>query len=552
MAENWTRRQFVRASAATAVTGVNFLTFGSDDNDGWHRGDLMHLIPSANHNRLLIKCSFRLPRSAPILHLDGRTIVGQLTDSSGRYFVFDVSSLAANKEYSLQLFDKKARALCDSWPLKTFPAPNFDSQSMRLLTYTCAGGYPDYPFDEQPFLSIAQRQRLLRRALSFKPDVLIANGDHVYWDQRTLTESDDPRTRELARLWYQQFGELDLHQPAKGTQNESIIKRAVEPQISALYGVTLRSTPSFFVGDDHDYFEDDRANEKMVTLPPSSYQRSYSRFTRDLFLPEFLPDALRPPTLSGSGAADRPDGVSESFGTLRYGRLLEALIYDCARYLSLKGVVGGLVPPDAERWIQRRTADEYVRHLIHVPSHPFGYSAGKWREWYPDVADVGANSSVRGFQKAARSQPLRLTTEREKYLWQPGWLSQHQRLIESLRNQRNRPGIIVSGDLHATGHSLMTRSRNIDLGTNPVHAILSGPIGTGTGWPSAARGTPPKPAIGVDLEELTSVREKNGFTVLDIDQNTVEVKLFEWKRGQPEQEIDHLNPFHTYRIKRKA
>jgi len=26
------------------------------------------------------------------------------------------------------------------------------------------------------------RNRLLRRGLSFQPDAMIANGDHVYWD----------------------------------------------------------------------------------------------------------------------------------------------------------------------------------------------------------------------------------------------------------------------------------------------------------------------------------------------------------------------------------
>ena len=36
---------------------------------------------------------------------------------------------------------------------------------------------------------------------------------------------------------------------------------------------------------------------------------------------------------------------------LRYGTLLEVLLCDCARHLSLKGRHGGLIPPEAEAWL---------------------------------------------------------------------------------------------------------------------------------------------------------------------------------------------------------
>ena len=85
--------------------------------------------------------------------------------------------------------------------------------------------------------------------------------------------------------------------------------------------------------------------------------------------------------MPGSGAADRGPGISEAFGTLRYGRLVEALIYDCARFLSLKDKHAGLIPPEAESWLHARTQDDSVAQLLHIPSHPFGWSAGKWREW---------------------------------------------------------------------------------------------------------------------------------------------------------------------------
>ena len=97
----------------------------------------------------------------------------------------------------------------------------------------------------------------------------------------------------------------------------------------------LRSTPSYFVNDDHDYFENDEATDRFVTLPPHAYQLSFGRFTRDLFMPEFLPDPAAPDAhVRRRARATAVPGISESFGTFRYGNLAEALIYDCARFLS--------------------------------------------------------------------------------------------------------------------------------------------------------------------------------------------------------------------------
>ena len=38
---------------------------------------------------------------------------------------------------------------------------------------------------EVPQSMIVYYLRLLKRGLSFEPHAIIANGDHVYWDQRT-------------------------------------------------------------------------------------------------------------------------------------------------------------------------------------------------------------------------------------------------------------------------------------------------------------------------------------------------------------------------------
>ena len=549
----WTRRKFLQGSApAAALAGfgtARTAPAAANVDDGWRRGDLQHLVPGASHERIVIKCSFRHPRTPPTLRVDERRVRAQATDTEGRYFAFDVAGLAPDHTHILQLLDEGDEALTDSWPLATYPAPDASPDSVRLLAYTCAGGYPTYNTEPEPFLSLALRQRLLARALSFRPHAAIAIGDHVYWDQRTQLESSREAVRERAEAWYAQRGRLNQRLPAKGTANEAVIKQAVEPQFAELYGVMLRSTPSYFVSDDHDYYENDEATDRFVTLPPHAYQLSFARFTRELFMPEFLPDPARPQLMSGAGAGDRAPGISESFGTFRYGNLVEALIYDCARFLSLKGDVAGLVPPEAEAWLAARTADESVRHLFHVPSHPFGWSAGKWREWYPDVADVGEGDTAVA-QINTGGEAFGLTTKRSKFLWQRGWFLQHQRLLAALAAQNHRAGIVISGDLHATGHVKVAQSADLDLGANPVHAILAGPLGTGRGWPSASRGTVPLIATGLEVDEVAPVREKNGFALFDIDPEEVTVRLFEWRRGEAEDEIDRLMPYHTHVIRR--
>ncbi|MEE2777437.1 MAG: hypothetical protein VYE73_11840 [Acidobacteriota bacterium] len=477
-----------------------------------------------------------------------RSIVGASTDSDGRFFAFDIAGLEPDVEYDLRVVDGGGQPLCDSWPLRTFPHPNAEPESLRLLTYTCAGGHPGSP----SFLPLDVRRRLLRRALSFGPRAAIAIGDHIYWDQRTSLENRGEEAGRRTRAFYEEVGWLDRSMPALGTRNETSLKAAAGPQIAGLYGTLLRSTPSYFVSDDHDYYENDDADPRMVTLPPDRYQLEFARFTRNAYLPEFLPDPERPLAMSGTGAGDRAIGISEAFGTFRYGRLAEALIYDCARYLSLKGDHAGLVPREAEAWLQTRTRDQSVAQLLHVPSHPFGWSAGKWREWYPDVADIrdGNGATVSRIGNVAPGTQFRLTTDRDKYFWQAGWFKQHQRLLEGLSAQSKRAPIVLSGDLHAIGHAAIERSGDLDLRSNPVHAVLTGPVGTKRGWPSAARGSAPIAATGLVHETHTPAIEKNGFTLLDITPGEVTIRLFAWKSHQPVEAIDSLEPYHTHAIRR--
>jgi hypothetical protein len=231
-----------------------------------------------------------------------------------------------------------------------------------------------------------------------------------------------------------------------------------------------------------------------------------------LYFPEFIADEL-PASLPGrvSGGA-----LSTHFGEVRYGDLFTGLLYDCGGFLSL-GAEAGLVPRPVEAWLIDRTRTEDTVHLAHIPSHPMGWTAGKWREWYPDVLESSGSAVA----------PVLRDEAGGKYMWQQGWWRQHQALLDSLSSQRRRKALVVSGDLHALGAVRIERSAGLDLAANPVHSILSGPVGVGDiGWPSRARGVAARLPEGLDAESLLELDERNGFTLLDFDRRSARVRVF--------------------------
>lgn len=289
--------------------------------------------------------------------------------------------------------------------------------------------------------------------------------------------------------------------------------------------------------DDHDLFENDEASEELISLPPSKHSLEAARATQHLYYPEFLQDDTRPVTLPGSSAADRLPGLSEVFGTIRYGKLLEALLYDTKRYVSLNGTEASMVPAEVEKWLQDRTSKEETRHFMHMPSTPVGWSAGKWGEWYPDILQADGT----------------LGTEETKPYWPTGWWQQHQRLLAGLSSQLQRTALVVSGDLHNFAAGKITRSGRLDLASNPVNSICVGPLGSGTPvFPSSSfRQTGSLPASQLQMEETMPPLEKNGFTIIDITANKIEFKMYAWRPPQALSEIDELEPISIIAIAKK-
>ncbi len=505
--------------------------------DGWDRGAVRHILPTVSDSRILLKVSFERPLStAPTLRIGTTSFAGRISDTAGEYWQFHAGNLEPGRTHTLSLRAADGGALCEPWPLATFPAPNASPERFRALFFTCAGG-PAGSYEGigrwDGFLPMAIRNRLLRRALAFEPDAVVANGDHIYWDLHVWQGPDAGQLSAAGRE-----SNFDFAASVFGASNETALKAAAGPQIVPLYGCDFRSTPVFFIQDDHDHWENDTVSDEMASYPIPWFQLQLARATQQLYYPEFLPDPRRPAGLPWSAAGDRGD-VSESFGTLRYGDLAEVLLYDVRRTVTLAGPNAVFVDRQVENWLVDRTHSTEVRHLVHAPSNPFGWSAGKWGEWYPDILDAERGT---------------LTTDIGKPYWQEGWLRQHDRLIAAMGAQTRRAPLVISGDLHAIGAGRIRRSGSIDLDDHPVTAVLSGSIGTTPyGFPSVIRGIGATPPLHLELEETAAPVEDHGFTLVDFLPDRIVLRQFRWDVDrEPLDAIDSLEPFYTVEMDRPA
>ncbi|RJG00038.1 hypothetical protein D3871_08515 [Noviherbaspirillum saxi] len=534
------RREFLELGVGAAALGMFGWPHAAAAQSGktWNQGALVHIIPTASHNRFLIKASFKTPLTAvPRLLVNGKPHKGEQTDPAGRFWRFDVPSLQPATQYELRVTDRHGIPLCDAWPLTTFPAPDAAPERLRILAYTCAGGYDGPRINGKSiFLDMEARRQLLARGMSFQPDVMIANGDHVYYDIETALSK--PRLKQYQEMVWPKFGgPLDISLPMLHPRNASIFTSVCDYQISGLYGTTLRSTPSFFLTDDHDTFENDEFDDLLATLPPESYGTLGAEQTQRLYYPEFLPDPNRPGWLPGADKAGAPAGTNICFGTLRYGKLLETVLYDCRRYVDYKGKHAKVLPRWVEDWLIARTRAEDTAHFLHAPSLPFAYSSGKLGDWYPDRLDDATG---------------RLSLNKVKAGWQQGWFDQHQRLMQALASQSKRAPVIIQGDFHATAVGRMMRSGDLSL-SQPLHVVMTGTMGTGDlAFPSSVRRIESRPSQLVNMEQTLEPMEKNGFTIIDVTPDKLIFSLFTWRPPQSTAEIDTMKPTLVYEVPRKA
>ena len=188
-----------------------------------------------------------------------------------------------------------------------------------------------------------------------------------------------------------------------------------------------------------------------------------------------------------------------------------------------------------ERWLLSRTQRSPCAHLVHMPSTPVLWTAGKWAEWYPDTKDDAGT----------------LRADLDKPWWPEGWAAQHDRLLAGASARRDRTPLFVSGDLHALAAGRILATRGQSLESNPVVSVLCGAIGTGDfGWPSKFRDQRPVPSGTLEAEEWVEPLEENGFSLLDVTPDAVKVSLFRWTPDDGEAALDRLEPFKVVDVPR--
>ncbi len=520
----------------------------------WDHGSVVHILPAASDNRILLKTSFEVPLTQPRLNLNGTYFNGTQTDTQGYFWCFDVPGLSPNTTYLLQLETAGGNNLCDSWPLKTFPASDASPDHLRILVFTGSGGHDACrTWYGQGQIPLEIRQKLLNKALSLDPDILVESGDYIYYDVRHGISS---KTMGDSRRAIHYSGKFDYSKAVLGTENEEVLKNAVGPQVAYLFGTACRSIPTYFIPDDHDYFanddaiEEDKFNfqlllawidpfvEAVVTFPPDPFMLEAGRAAQKLYIPEFLPDANRPLSLPGTNATDRAVNVSECFGTLRYGDLLEGVMYDVRRYITLTGANATFIPLEAEQWIINRSRDANTTYFAHLSPISLGWSAGKWLSWYPDI-----KTKVDG-------QPV-LTTNISKYMWQAGWFDQHNRLLNATFLSNSTP-ILVCGDMHTQTAGMIVESGPLNFSSAPIPTLLTGSLGVdGGGFPSGGlRGIEAVPPTDLNVIENLTSYEKAGFVIMDITPDNITTRFFGWRYGQDSVDtIATLAPHFTFVVK---
>jgi len=513
------RRHILRGGAAIGLGG--FLNGGV----AWSRPEdkVRAILPSASHDSLAIKLLLDQPPSAPPrLTIDGRPVKGRRADLDGYAWSFVQSGLRGGTAHRLALTDDGGRPLREPWTLKTLPPLDSRPDTFRILFFTCAGG--DEASGPYGYLPVAVRRALFDRALSFAPDLAVANGDHVYWDLKTaLLYRRDPVRRAQTEAQYRRIAWIDEDVAFDSETNRRSINTIAGRQIASIYEDRFASVPLVFITDDHDYYENDNAGPWGYSLPPRPFIFGLQQQTQALAYPV----ALGRPNLGDPYQS----GTVE---TVRIGKLLEMALFDCRRGWST-GPGAGVLFPSAERFLIDRLRTSTAQQYIHAPSNPFGWTAGKLGEWYADG-------------------PSRKSEfENDKGYWQQGWFEQHQRLAAALGAQRERAAISISGDMHASAITAITRSGDLDLSRNPIHTILPGTIGTATpGFPSAVRGVFPWHPAALEAEDLAKIEERNGFSIVDVEPERVTVRQFRWRPPEPFAAIATLEPYATQVIERPA
>src|SRR5215468_7543385 len=98
--DRFNRRDFLRGSSIAAAAATLALPADlmaaktAPSSGGWDHGAVRHVLPTASHDRILIKASFRAPLSdPPTLRIGGTSVRGRMNDTRGEFWQFHAADL---------------------------------------------------------------------------------------------------------------------------------------------------------------------------------------------------------------------------------------------------------------------------------------------------------------------------------------------------------------------------------------------------------------------------------------------------------------------------
>lgn len=68
-------------------------------------------------------------------------------------------------------------------------------------------------------------------------------------------------------------------------------------------------------------------------------------------------------------------------------------------------------------------------------------------------------------------------------------------------------------------------------------------------WPSAFRGLVPEPPTDIVMKQLLPPVEKNGFIIVDLIEDKIEINFYAWREPEPVEAIDTLKPYHRIELR---
>ena len=254
-----------------------------------------------------------------------------MSDTRGEFWHFHATDLRPGRPLSLSLTDATADArFASRGSLRPFRSPTSGRNNSAILFFSCAGGHeahevlaacrsqPAAPARAELPAACSRRQwrsRLLGPAVAAHLQALrrVGGGRNDRRQVRPRWRCVRRRQRDRAQARGRPADRPDLWR-----------RTSARRRCSSSRTITTIST---------------------TTKPPTTSSRSrrshfmlqLARATQQMYYPEFLPDVARPRGLALVVRRRSGRGVSESFGTLRYGRLAEVLLYDIRRTMTLAG-----------------------------------------------------------------------------------------------------------------------------------------------------------------------------------------------------------------------